>query len=127
MNTLPVGTERVTKDGIQVKIAAPDPYTGNPNRWVRKARHVWEQTHRRKVPLRCVILQIDSDPYNCEPDNLVCIERASLPVLAKLRFHRLPVPDRHIEIARVQLPVLARRRAREELIGGNTLHRRTTR
>ena len=126
-NTLPIGTERRTRDGIQIKIAEPDPYTSNPNRWVRKPRYVWEQTHARKVPPRCVILQIDSDPFNCEPDNLVCIERPTLPVLAKLGFHRLPLPERRTEIARVQLLVLARRRAREELVGGYTMHRRTTR
>ena len=123
-NLRPLGSERLDRSGVLIKIAEPDPYTGNPHRWVRKARHVWECTHGRKVPPGCLILQMDSDPFNCEPDNLVCIDRSTLPVLAKLGFHRLPLDERPTELARVQLLVLSRRRAREELVGGHTLHRR---
>ena len=123
-NTRPLGSERLDRSGILIKIAEPDPYTGNPHRWVRKARYVWEQTHGRKIPPECLILQMDSDAHNCEPDNLVCIQRAVLPVLAKSGFHQLPLEHRQNEIARVQLLVLAHRRAREELVGGHTLHRR---
>lgn len=126
-NTRPIGAERRDRSGILVKVPEPDPYTGNPARWVRKARYVWEQTHDRKVPPGHLILQLDSDTDNCAPDNLVCIERAVLPVLAKTGFHQLPLCECSGELTRIRLLVLARRRAREELVGGHTLHRRTPR
>lgn len=74
----PLFSERWTTSSgrplLQIKIPEPDPYMGCRARWVRKAVWVWRQAHG-DVPAGHCILQLDGDPGNCDPENLVCVPR----------------------------------------------------
>lgn len=70
-NTLPVGSERLTKDGyIEVKIAMP-------NVWKGKQIIIWEE-HNGPVPDGYVIVFADQNKLNLSIDNLICISRSEL-------------------------------------------------
>src|SRR3990167_2235174 len=62
------GSERMTRDGIEVKVA-------HPNVWVSKARVVWEK-HRGPIPEGAIVRLMDGNWWNCKPDNLLLITRA---------------------------------------------------
>lgn len=49
----------------------------------------WEKASGRKVPTGHVIINLDGDPYNTEPDNLYCLPRSDL--LNWARFIMQPV------------------------------------
>jgi predicted transcriptional regulator len=70
-NRLPIGTERLTKDGyLQVKIC-----DGRLNRnWELKHRLVWER-HFGKIPSGDIVVFKDGNPLNCEIDNLKLISK----------------------------------------------------
>ena len=78
----PIGTERTEKNGdILIKVAEPDPYRpGKPDRWVRKARWLFELTHG-PVPAGMVVIQEDGDQLNFAPSNLVLVNRRVLAVV----------------------------------------------
>ena len=68
-NGLPVGAERVGKDGYTyVKIA-------QPNKWKLKARIIWEQYHQREVPKNCQLVYLDRDRQNLDINNLDIAEK----------------------------------------------------
>ena len=69
VNWRPVGSERVSKDGIiEVKIA-------EPRKWQSKHSVVWEQHHGRKVPPGHIVMFADGDRKNFDIDNLVLVSR----------------------------------------------------
>ena len=118
-NELPMYAERISPvAGLLIKVPRPDPYRPwRAFRWVRKARWAWEREHGRPVaPWHCVI-QFDGDPENCDPANLVAVDRAVHAQLCRQGFYRLALELRPIELARIRLSVLAARRRREELGG----------
>ena len=98
--TVPLYTERwdvrANRDGqrqLMIKVPGPSPYESHrkagihqKDHWVRKAVWVWEQANG-PVPKGHVVIQLDGDPANCEPDNLVCAPRA---VLARLNHRHAP-------------------------------------
>lgn len=63
----PVGSERRTRDGIEIKIA-------EPSVWISKPRYVWEQ-HFGSIPVGTIIRLKDRNPENCAPENLQLITR----------------------------------------------------
>lgn len=73
---LPIGTEKVTKDGyIKVKIA-------HPSTWDMKQRLVWEKYHG-EIPDGHVIIFKDKDIKNLDIDNLLMVSRQQLAVMNK--------------------------------------------
>lgn len=71
-NTVPLGTERVTRDGyIEVKVAMRPSGRKAHDNWVSKQRLVWERTHGQHVPDGCMVVFADGDKRNFDPDNLV--------------------------------------------------------
>jgi hypothetical protein len=73
-NYLPVGSERITRDGYaEIKIR-------NPGTW--KARHIiiWEKAHG-KVPKGNAIIFADGNRLNLKLENLLMVSRAELAVM----------------------------------------------
>lgn len=64
----PVGAERTTRDGIEVKVA-------EPSVWQPKTRVVWEK-HFGQIPAGAVVRLIDGNQRNVTPGNLRLLTRA---------------------------------------------------
>lgn len=74
--TLPVGAERVTKDGyIEVHVAQRRRERAN-DQWVLKHRLVWEEANGRRLRPGEVVLFADGDKSNLDPENLVAVTQA---------------------------------------------------
>jgi hypothetical protein len=70
-NYLPIGSERLSKDGyLEQKIA-------DPNIWTQKHRLVWEQ-HNGPQPPHTAIIFLDGDRTNIDPENLCLVTRREL-------------------------------------------------
>lgn len=86
VNHMPVGSQRVTKDGIlQRKVSD----TGYPPRdW--RSEHVcrWEEYHGRPVPKGHIVRFRDGDRENFDEDNLVLVSRGENAILNK--FYSMP-------------------------------------
>ena len=94
---------------LEINVPETNPYTGHPNRWVRKAVWVWRQAHG-DVPPGHVVIQLDGDPANCALENLDCLPRA---VLCQLNRHVPQCAGREAGQVRVrvaQLRVTTKRR-----------------
>lgn len=76
-NRLPVGTERITRDGyVEVKINEPNPYVpGQMTRWKLKHLYLWIKENG-PLPEGHMLTFLDGDKENCEPENLMLISRA---------------------------------------------------
>lgn len=72
-NVSPLGTERILKDMVQVKVAEGQ---GKKN-WMNKNRYLYE-TYIGEVPRNHVIVFKDGDNRNFDLDNLECISRGEL-------------------------------------------------
>ena len=92
-NAQPVGAESKIDGYWKVKIA-------EPNRWQLKSRHEWERIHGEKLKPDDVILILDNNPDNFEPDNLVKITRADL---ARVNQDRLRGDNPELNMAAVNL------------------------
>lgn len=82
-NTLPVGSERVTRDGyVEVKVAMRPSGRKAHDNWVPKARVVWERENGRSVPDGSMVVFLDGDQTNLDPSNLAIETRAEHAVIA---------------------------------------------
>lgn len=90
-NRKPLGTERIcSKDGfVLIKIAETNPYTGFPTRYKHKHVHVWEKNNG-PVPKGHVVSFIDGDKLNCNPENLMLLNRKELLCLNLLNYQATP-------------------------------------
>jgi len=86
---VPVGTERVRKGYVEIKVA-------EPNVWRRRGHLAWERAHRRPLPSGWVIRRQDGDMANDDPSNLDAISRAEnfrrqrlAPAVERRRLSRL--------------------------------------
>ena len=64
----PIGTERVRKGYVEVKVE-------QPNVWDQKHRYIWEQHHGRKLKPNEVVIFLDKNKRNFDIDNLAAIPR----------------------------------------------------
>lgn len=107
VNHRPVGSERVNVDGyIEIKVA-------EPNRWRLKQRVVYEKFHNVVLTKGEVIVFLDGNKLNCEPDNLKKISRSAL---ARYNQDHLGSSDRdlnHIGIQIAQVKALAGERKKK--------------
>lgn len=74
-NMLPIGTERVTKDGIIMRKVAEG--MGRRRDWRPVHVLVWEE-HNGPLPDGHAVIFADGDRGNFAPDNLLCLSRAEL-------------------------------------------------
>lgn len=83
---IPIGTERVTKDGyVEVKVAdRPDGSRSAHDNWVPKHRLVWERANGREQPKGTKVIFCDGDRGNLDPGNLLLVTDAELAVMNRL-------------------------------------------
>lgn len=71
---IPVGTERVTKDGyMEVKVAERRTAKNSNDNWRPKHHLVWEAANCSLVPEHVKIVFADGDKANLDPENLVAV------------------------------------------------------
>lgn len=115
---LPVGSERVTRDGyVEVKVAdRPSGEGPAHDNWRPKAHIVWEEANGRALGPGEVVVFADGDRSNLDPANLVAMTRAEHNVIAA---RGIPYADREtcetaVAIARVKMAAArAQRRPRK--------------
>lgn len=74
---LPVGSERVSRDGyVEVKVREHSPVPCTNKCWVPKHRLVWEAANGRSIGKDEVVLFADGDTRNFDPRNLVAVTHA---------------------------------------------------
>jgi len=90
-NITPIGTERIcSKDGyILIKVNEPNPYTAAKTRYKFKHIVVWEKENG-PLPKNRVVIFLDGNKLNCEPENLDAITRSELLYLNRHGYHNLP-------------------------------------
>jgi hypothetical protein len=104
INTRPVGSERIDKDGyIEIKVAMPD-------KWKLKHIEVWESQHGNVPKNHCVIF-LDGDKRNFDINNLALITRAENLYLnkSKLRFNDKDITQSAVNIAKLNSKIRERR------------------
>lgn len=74
-NMLPIGTERVNKDGIIIRKVAEG--MGRRRDWRPVHALIWEE-HNGPIPDGHTVIFADGDRRNFSPGNLVCLSRAEL-------------------------------------------------
>tara|TARA_R110002096_G_C14661646_1_gene728199 strand:- start:25855 stop:26436 length:582 start_codon:yes stop_codon:yes gene_type:complete len=80
-NTLPVGSERINKDGhLEIKLE-----TG----WVTKQRHAWKENNG-PIPKNHFVRFIDGVCLNCDIDNLFLVNAAENLQLNKMKYSAQP-------------------------------------
>lgn len=92
-NAQPVGSESKIDGYWKIKIR-------EPNVWRLKSRHEWERIHGEKLRPDDVVLFLDMNPDNFDPDNLVKVSRAEL---ARINQDKLRGADPEINMAAVNL------------------------
>lgn len=92
LRSRPFGAERVTQGDYLVRKCTDDPDFNK--RFLYAHVLAWEKHHRRTKPTGHVIVILDGDKRNFEPDNLYCLPKSQL--LAWMRFISAPV-EVHID------------------------------
>lgn len=88
---IPLGTERLTKDGyVQVKVRRLRKAKANDG-WRMKHHLVWEEANGRPVPPSTMIVFADGDRRNFDPENLVAVPRR---LWAVISHSGIPFADR---------------------------------
>ena len=104
-NTLPLGSERVTGDGyVEVKVSMRPSGRRAHDNWVPKARIEWEKANGRPVPDGCIVVFLDGNNRNFDPDNLALETRAEHAVISSrhLRYADQGSHDVAVAIARLK-------------------------
>lgn len=105
VNHREVGAEQVcSKDGyVLIKVA-------EPNVWRGKHCVVWEQANGKKIPKGHIIIFLDGNKLNLDPDNLMCISKAEHRFLNvdNLRTHSKDLTKIGVKIARLKVAVAER-------------------
>lgn len=109
-NTVPVGTEKVSKDDIIIVKVADELYAGKKN-WVSKHKMIYEQ-HYGKVPEGHVVIFADGDRRNFDIDNLIAVSRGELLKLNHYgRIHNdSDITKSNVLLTRVELKTNERKR-----------------
>lgn len=80
-NLKPLGHERIRYDGyIEICVDEPNPYTGAPQRYVLKHKHLWEKVNG-PLPRDLALKSLDGNRQNCDLSNWVAVPRSLLPRL----------------------------------------------
>lgn len=109
-NEKPLGSERVTKDGItEVKISMVGK---SCERWKSKHSLLWEQRTGKKVPDGHVIMFADGDRNNFDQNNLRLVSRRANVINNKRGYSHKPKEIKPVLLALAQLDA-ATNKARE--------------
>lgn len=84
---LPIGTERITKDGYR-EVKVTDTGVTRVD-FVALHRLNWEREHGA-IPEGSVVIFRDGDRLNCELDNLLMVTRAELAVMNRMGLNNTP-------------------------------------
>lgn len=76
---------------MQIKVA-------EPNSWMPFQRYVWEQHHPGESADGKVVIFLDGDNRNVSPDNLECVDRSVLSLMAKIGHHAGMTRDERVAI-----------------------------
>ena len=80
-NYKPIGSERDYRGAMWVKVSDGCKKSGGYKNWKLKSHIVWEKQNGA-VPDNCVIMFVDQDYHNCNIENLRCVPRKYLRLLA---------------------------------------------
>lgn len=84
---IPIGSERVGKDGyIQVKVRTRSPVPCANKCWRPKHHLVWEEANGQEVPPKTMIVFADGNKRNFDPGNLVAVPRRLWAVIARQKI-----------------------------------------
>lgn len=95
-NHRPIGSERITVDGIvEIKIA-------EPNKWKAKARVIYEKEFGT-IPEGYIIIYLDGNKQNLEPNNLKAISRKENLIMNhnKLRYNNKETTETALTLAKL--------------------------
>lgn len=100
-NHKPIGAERVDKNGYLVRKISD---TGiKKNDWVLVHRHVWEKHHGIAAPKNHIVIFVDGDNRNFEPENLLLISRAENAIINKHKLRNVPDELKRVAITQGRL------------------------
>lgn len=109
---IPVGSERVTKEGyVEVKVRERRSRPNCNDNWVLKQRRVWERENGRALPKDWVVLFADHDKRNFDPENLVAIPQR---VNSVIQTQRLAYSDRDTLMTAIKIAELKMRISKAE-------------
>ena len=80
----PIGYERRTKGGILVKVAEKATVPMSKDNW-RFKHHIAYEEAWGPIPEGYVVMAVDGDSCNCDPDNLVAMPRRTMGAVNQLR------------------------------------------
>lgn len=104
--SIPIGTERVSRDGyIEVKVKRFSDRPCANKCWRMKHHLVWEEFNGRHVPPNTMIVFADGDKRNFDPENLIAVPRS---IWAVISHDHIPFHDRYSLEAAVALAELKR-------------------
>lgn len=105
-NIKPLGSERICPQGgfILIKVTEKNPYTGYSTRYKPKHIHVYEQVYG-PVPPKKVVAFKDGDKLNCDPENLMLLDRAEAIRLNRYAYKEAPDEVKPSLVAIVKLEV----------------------
>lgn len=106
---MPIGSERVTKDGYLERKATDTGYP--PKDWVAVSHIEWEKHNGRPVPKGHAVIFRDGDKRNFAPANLELISRADL--MRRNSYLNLPEPLQQIVQLRGALTAKINRRSQQ--------------
>jgi len=75
-NTMPLGSEKITKDGI-IEVKISNAHGNGSKRWKSKHSIIWQKAHG-KIPKGSVIIFADGNRRNFNLSNLICVTRNEL-------------------------------------------------
>ena len=101
---VPIGSERVTKDGILQRKVSDTGYS--PGDWKSVHSLVYEQ-HYGPIPDGHIVVFRDGERTNIEPDNLMLRSRAELLCLNRHRYRKAPAELKPSLVALAKLKVRA--------------------
>lgn len=87
---VPVGSERLSKDGyVEVKVRELSDVPGTNRCWRPKHHIVWEESHGQAMPKGSKVVFADRNRLNLDPANLVLVSDADWAVVCKrgLAYH----------------------------------------
>lgn len=98
---VPLGTERISKDGyVEVKVKRFSDRPCANKCWRPKHHLVWEKANSRDIPPGTIIVFADKDMRNFDPDNLVAIPRSIWAVISR---NKIPYGDRETLVSAIKI------------------------
>ena len=113
MNEMPVGSVVVNSDGYKLR---KKQMTGTLwERWEFLHRAVWVE-HHGEIPEGMMVSFRDSNPLNCEPDNLMLISKSENAKINRrgLRFEDPDLTDAAVQMVRLENAIIEKKRRKRK-------------